>query len=185
MSGIVDGMRTVTLRFDASELDACVARARAVIESADRPIGERRRFADRLFRLLKRRAAVALDTPPAGPGGEVTVRLIPSPRLLGLLATTDCPPTRLAAPREGNAGPQVYEVNGVDIAVSERQFAVMELFNEAPEGECVPLDRLLPLYDNKIALFYSELSQLRKKLSAAKSTIGNVRGEGYRLELAE
>lgn len=85
--------------------------------------------------------------------------------------------------REPSVEQGLYEVNGRDIKVSERQLAVLELLNEAPEGECIPFDRLLPLYDNKKALFYAEMQQLKKKLRPAKSTIGNVRGQGCRLEL--
>lgn len=75
-------------------------------------------------------------------------------------------------------------INGVDIDLTPMELKCYRRLDAMPEGECVSLDSLIDDLGSKQSV-HSTVYLLKKKLVAARATIGHVRGEGYRLENLE
>lgn len=89
------------------------------------------------------------------------------------------PPPPAAREAKGSMG--VYTVNGHDLRLGAKAFAVLEAINEAED--CCPLETLLPIFDGNKLYVQQTVSVLNKKLREAGAEIVHFKGEGYRLQM--
>lgn len=87
------------------------------------------------------------------------------------------------APKEGDASINVFTVNGHDIRLGRKAFAVLETVNGAED--CCSLETLLPIFDGNRVYVQQAVSVLNKKLRGAGAEIVWFKGEGYRLQNIE
>lgn len=78
-----------------------------------------------------------------------------------------------------------YEVNGVEIGLSAREFELLEALSAAPEGEHVAVARALGFYKGNRQWLAVAVSQLNARLAKADAVIVGVKDGrfnlGYRL----
>jgi hypothetical protein len=112
-------------------------------------------------------------------------------KALGVLEA-DSSPLQLPAPsREPGSSGAAYEaggtgifsVNGHDLRLGAKMFAVLEAINEAED--CCPLETLLPLAGGNKVYLHQYTSALNKKLRPAGAEIVFFKGEGWRLQNIE
>lgn len=73
-------------------------------------------------------------------------------------------------------------INNKFIPLCERHSLIFDKLAAAPEGETVTVDALAEIYDGNVAAARQAVNQMKGKFKPAQATIGNVRGQGYRLE---
>ena len=78
------------------------------------------------------------------------------------------------------AGRRVYTINGHDISLGAKMFAVLDAINEAED--CQPIEKLQPIFDGNKLYVQQAVSALNKKLRPAGAEIVHFKGEGYRLQ---
>lgn len=99
----------------------------------------------------------------------------------GMQRTTPPAPTRKPAEKRGEGG--ILTVNGVDLELTAREFAVANAINDADDA--MPAEQLDPLCGGKRNQVQQAVCSLNKKLKPAGANIVFFKGEGYRLQNME
>lgn len=110
----------------------------------------------------------------------LTGRAPAAPRSKQLALPPPQKPARRRSP-EGEGG--TFTVNGVDLKLTAREFAVANAINDAED--CLPAEQLEPLCGGKRNLVQQCVCALNKKLRPAGAHIEHFKGEGYRLQNIE
>lgn len=106
-------------------------------------------------------------------GGKAKAKV----KQLALPAPAKAEKAELKAKSEGN-----FEVNGVELDLTEKELAVANALNEAED--CCSVDYLTDLCGNRQNM-HNRVFTLNKKLKAAGAEILYFKGDGYRLQNIE
>lgn len=79
---------------------------------------------------------------------------------------------------------RAFSLNGVEIAVSAQEEALIEQLDRLEAGDCLALDLIVPMFGTA-KTWRASLAYLREAMQAARCTIAGVRGKGFRLENLE
>lgn len=112
--------------------------------------------------------------------GNAPQKTAPEPKQLALPAPKGHSPRGRPLKDDGGG---IFTVNGVDIELGARAFALATMINDAED--CAPVEQLDAIFGGVRNLTHQCVCVLNKKLKAAGAEIVHFKGEGYRLQNIE